>query len=184
MKKVNIMIGRFQPFTKGHYKCVIEAAKQKDIPTVIAMIDTPDNKVNEKHPFPSSMLLPMYRNIFDNDKNIEDIILVKSADIVKIGEECKKRNLLISSWSCGTDRIDSYTKMSSRYHNEAGLTDDFEMIEILRTDEDISATKVRKALVDDDKKTFIKLTPQIPLKVSLKNDYYQILRNQILQVVK
>lgn len=27
MKKVNIVIGRFQPFTKGHYSCVDAAAQ-------------------------------------------------------------------------------------------------------------------------------------------------------------
>ena len=182
MKKVNIMIGRFQPFTKGHYKCIETAAKQKGIPTVIAMIDTPENKVDEKHPFPSSLTLPLYKKLFEKDKNIEDIILVKSADIVKISEELKKKNLQIASWTCGSDRIDTYTRMSSKYHDRANLSDDFEMMEIFRTAEDISATKVRQTLLNNDKKEFIKLTPRIPLSMSMKNDYYETLRTQINSV--
>lgn len=184
MKKINIMIGRFQPFTKGHYKCVETASQQKGIPTVIAMIDTPDNKVDEKHPFPSSLILPLYKELFKKDKNIEDIILVKTANIVEIGEMLKKKNLQIASWTCGSDRIDAYTRMSSNYHDKANLSDDFEMIEIFRTDKDISATKVRQALLDNDKKEFIKLTPREPLSMSIKTDYYETLRTQINLVNK
>lgn len=183
MQKVNLMIGRFQPFTKGHYKCVEEAMRQKKIPTVIAMIDTPDAKIDAKHPFPSSMLLPIYKELFAKDKNIADIILVKNADIVKIGDEFKKHGYQIASWTCGTDRVDSYKKMSSKYHDQAGLSDDFEVIEILRTGEDISATKVRQALMDDDKKAFIRMTPMIPLSASLKTDYYEILKEQLHKVL-
>lgn len=184
MKRINLMIGRFQPFTKGHYKCVEEAYKQKKIPTVICMINTPEEKVDEKHPFPSSILLPLYKNMFSKDNKIEDIVLVKSADIVKIGEELSKKGYIISSWTCGTDRIESYTRMSSKYHDQAGLSDDFEMIEIFRTDEDISATKARQALMDDDKETFIKLTPKIPLSMNLKANIYDELREQILKIKK
>lgn len=176
------MIGRFQPFTKGHYKCVEEAMRQKQYPTVIAMINTPDEKTDERHPFPSSLLLPLYQELFKRDNNILDIILVKRADIVKIGEELRKLGYEIASWTCGSDRIDPYTKMSDRYHDQAGLTDDFEMIEIFRTDEDISATKVRQSLLDDDKQTFIKLMPSISLSTSMKTDVYKTLQKQIKQV--
>ncbi len=184
MTKVNLMIGRFQPFTKGHYKCVEEAMRQRKLPTVIAMINTSDDKVDEKHPFPSSMLLPLYQDMFKKDPNIKDIILVKNANIVEIGQELSKKGYTIASWTCGTDRIDSYKKMSDKYHDDAGLSDDFEMIEIIRTGEDISATKVRKAILDDDKKTFIRLTPKISLSSHVKIDIYDTLRTQLLTVVK
>lgn len=182
MKEINIMIGRFQPFTKGHYKCVEEARRVKDVPTVICMIDTPDNKVDEKHPFPSSMLLPMYKDMFQNDKNIEDIILVKSADIVKIADQLKQYKIV--SWTCGTDRIEDYKKFTDKYHDQAGLADDFEMIEIKRTGEDISATKVRQALLDDKKADFVRMTPPMHLSTRLRYNIYTILREQILDVYK
>ena len=86
MKKVNITIGRFQPITNGHMFCIEIPYKKLGIPTIICMIDVPDDKVDEKHPFPSSMLLPLYKNLFEKNNMIENIILVKSADIVKIGE--------------------------------------------------------------------------------------------------
>lgn len=182
MKRINIMIGRFQPFTKGHYKCVEEARKVKDVPTVICMIETKDNKTDEKHPFPSSMLLPIYRYMFKNDPNIEDIILVPSADIVKISDQLKDYEIV--SWTCGTDRIDDYKKFTDKYHDQAHLSDDFEMIEIKRTGEDISATKVRQALLDDDKAAFLKMTPAVHLSTRLRYNIYDILREWILTAYK
>ena len=181
-KRVNIMIGRFQPFTKGHYKCIEEAWKVKGVPTIICMINTLDEKVDEKHPFPSSMLLPLYKDLFKKDNKIEDIILVKNADIVAIGEMLYN-DYDIVSWTCGTDRIDSYRKMTDRYHDGAHLSDDFEMIEIKRGDDDISATKARQALLDDDRQLFYRLVPLVPLGVHLKEDYFTILQQQIRIVI-
>lgn len=183
MIKVNIMVGRFQPFTKGHYKCVENAFEKKGVSTVIAMIDTPDEKTDEKHPFPSSMLLPIYKDLFEKDDKVLDIILVKNADIVKIGELCKNNGYEIVSWTCGTDRYDVYKNMADKYHDKAGLSDDFEVIEIKRSDEDISATKAREALINDDKVTFNKLTPYVSFKTRLKHDPFNTLREQILKVV-
>lgn len=185
MKQVNIMIGRFQPITNGHMKCVEEAWKRKHMPTIIAMIGVKPEKVDEKHPFSSDILLPLYEDVFKGDKMVEKIILVKNANIVEIGEILFNDGYQICSWTCGTDRLDSYQKMSNKYHDQAHLSDDFEMIEIKRTDEDISATKARQALIEDDKKTFASLTPLTSIKTRLKNDYvYNSLREQILKVIK
>lgn len=185
MKKVNITIGRFQPFTKGHMKCVETPYEELGVPTVVCMVNTKDEKVDAKHPFPSSMLLPLYNEAFDKEKMIEKFALVVNADIVKIGEMLYKEGYEIVSWSCGTDRIDKYSDMAERYAEQAHLSPDFKMIEIKRTDEDISATKVRQALLADDKKTFDKMTPFGSLRQHLKgkDSIYEILKNQINNVM-
>ena len=185
MKKVNIIIGRFQPFTYGHLKCVEEAWKVKKLKSVVVMIDTPEAKVDEKHPFPSTMLLPIYKDVFAKSGKIVDVVLCKSANIVEIGEVLKDNGYEISSWTCGTDRIDAYQKMSDKYHDDAHLAEDFEMIEIKRTADDISATKARKALIDDDLNTWKRMTPLYNLREKLEgNRIYKELQNQILKVVK
>lgn len=181
MKQVNIMIGRFQPFTNGHMKCIDQAWKELKIPTIIVMMNTKEEKVDEKHPFPSSMLLPIYDKVFDKNPRIEKVILARSANIVEIGEKLHEEGYEIRSWTCGTDRIESYKKMSDKYHDQAHLAKDFEMIEIKRSDEDISATKARQALKDDDKKTFASLTPLI--KIADRGNVYNQLREQLLKVV-
>ena len=180
---VNIIIGRFQPLTDGHIKCMETAYKQLGLGTVICIIDTPDNKVDEKHPFATSVLIPIYNDLKSTYSYIYDIIIVKNADIVKIGEALNNR-YEIKSWTCGTDRIDSYTKMSTQYKEQAGLPDDFQMIEIKRGSEDISATKVRKALKEGDVKTFNRLTPYNTLRSYIKepNKVYNKLREIILQI--
>lgn len=184
MKQVNIIVGRFQPITIGHLKCVEYALKETKCPTVLCMINTPDEKVDERHPFPSSMLLPMYRTLFADNKNISDIILVKNADIVKISEELRQRGYEIVSWACGTDRYDSYKQMAEKYAEKAHLPENFRVLEIKRTDEDASATRLRKALMQNDKTTFNNLFPTIPLKARLKTDFYTDLRNQLLKVIR
>ena len=185
MQKVNIVIGRFQPFTKGHLKCVEMAWDELHVPTVICMINTKDDKVDERKPFPSSLLVPLYNEAFKKDERIEKVVLVSNADIVKIAEACRAEGYEICSWTCGTDRYDDYKKMSEKYGEKAGLTDDFQVLEVKRSDEDISATKVRQALLNDDKKTFDQMTPFGTLSQHLKGDksVYEVLKKQINTVV-
>ncbi len=184
-KKVNIMIGRFQPFTNGHMKCIDYAYEKLGIPTIIAMIYTPESKVDEKHPFPSSLILPLYKEMFNNNPKIADIIMVKNANIVEIGETVYNNGYQIASWTCGTDRVDSYGRMAEKYKEKAHLTDDFQLLEIKRSDEDISATQARLALMDGNKKLFKSLTPLMSLKTRLKTgkDVYDILREQLKKVI-
>ena len=185
MEKVNIIIGRFQPFTKGHYKCIKHAYKKLNIATVICMIDTKEEKVDKKHPFPTSINKPILESLFKNDKLVKDIILVKNADIVKIGEKLYDKKLQAVSWVCGSDRVQSYQKMASKYKEQAHLPEDFKVLEIPRTGEDISATKVRNALLDDNFDLFKKLTPYTSLDKYIKGedkDIYNIFRKQILLV--
>lgn len=180
---VNIMIGRFQPFTDGHMKCVDQAWKELHIPTVICLIDTPVEKVDKKHPFSTETLLPIYNELIST-YHIAAVLTVKNADIVKNAEILHSAGYEIQSWTCGTDRIKSYTDMTERYKEQAELPSDFKMIEVKRSDDDISATRVRKALLDGDVRTFNALTPYETLKSSLRepNKVYNELRKIILQV--
>ena len=184
-KKVNITIGRFQPFTNGHMKCVDKAWDELGIPTIVCMINVKDDKVDEKHPFPTSLILPLYNDAFKKSEKIEKFVLINSADIVKIGEMLHKDGYEIGSWTCGTDRIESYTRMAEKYADKAHLSWDFQMLEIKRSDEDISATKVRNAILVDDKKSFDKMTPFGTLSQHLKgpNSIYEILKKQLMKVV-
>lgn len=179
MQKVNIMIGRFQPFTAGHYKCVEAAKNKKNLKTVICMINVTEDKVDKKHPFPSDMLIKLYSKFFNNDANIADVVLVKNADIVSIGKLLNSLGYQPASWTCGTDRYDSYSKMAERYHDQAMLSDDFEVIEIARSDEDISATKARNCLLDDDFDGFKALMPN---GVTDLDQLFSTLKDQIEKV--
>ena len=167
-EKVNIMVGRFQPITNGHLKCINEIRKKTGRPVILCMINTPANKLDEKHPFPSDFLIDYYK-----DLPVKEVVLVKNADIVKISQELK--GYQISGWVCGSDRIDSYRKMASKYAKEANLADDFEMIEIPRTEDDESASKLRNMILYNDYKGFLKMSP-------IKT-YYAKLRTYMLALI-
>lgn len=181
MKRVNILLGRFQPFTQGHYVCIETARKLKKLPTVICMIDTPESKVDKRHPFSSDLLLDVYADLFTQDHNIADVVLVKNANIVAISAELGSRGYQIASWTCGTDRYDSYSRMAEKYREKSDLSDDFEVIEVKRTDEDISATKARNCLLGDDIEGFTSLMPS---KMTVSSDMFETLKAQVTSVYK
>lgn len=177
MKEVNIVVGRFQPFTAGHYKCVETAWNEKGLHTVICIIDTPESKVDRRHPFTSEMLIDLYSDLFNNDNKIEMILPVKNANIVLISNELAKYGLQVGSWTCGTDRYNGYKSMADKYAEAAGLSDDFEVIEVKRSDEDISATKARNCLLNDDIYGFMSLLPNGNFKY--KDEIFNDLKEQI-----
>lgn len=167
-QKVNIMVGRFQPITTGHIKCIKEIQEKTGNPLILCMINTTLDKLDKKHPFPSTFLLEYYRQHLP----VKGIMLVKNADIVAISEALK--NYQISGWVCGTDRIDSYKKMAERYHEQANLSDDFEMLEIERTDDDESASKLRKMILEDNYFEFYQMS------AITDETYYKGLRRYML----
>lgn len=178
MKNINFIIGRFQPLTNGHLKCVDYIWNKYHIPTVIGLIET--SKLDEKHPFPTDFLYKTYKRIFKNSNKVIDIILVKNADIVKNAQILRDNGYNIKYWTCGSDRFENYNKMAIKYKKDAGLDDDFKCIEIKRLDEDISATKVREILKNDDFEQFSKLTPYSTLESRMhNNDIYLKLKYYI-----
>lgn len=180
MERVNIMIGRFQPFTKGHYSCIRAAKNIKNLPTVICMINVSPTKVDKRHPFPSEMLSDLYSELFKNNEDIAEVVSIKSADIVYIANMLRSYGYEIASWTCGSDRFDEYSRMARKYHELAGLSSDFEVIEVKRTDDDISATKARMCLLNDDREGFLSMIPD----GSYRNELYDILKRQIDRVYK
>jgi hypothetical protein len=120
------------------------------------MIET--KKTDSKKPFLTSDFIDLYKSLLLDDKDIIDIILINNADIVKIKEICENLGYNIKYWTCGTDRFADYDRMAQKYAPE------IEVIEVPRTDEDISATKARKALMDGDEYEFYKLFIPITLK--------------------
>lgn len=155
---VNIIIGRFQPFTLGHLKCAEYAFDKKGVPTVLCCIET--TKSDEKHPFLTKDIMPIMQKMVRQELKLADVVTVKSADIVKLAEAVREAGYEPVSWTCGTDRIDDYTNMAEKYHDMAQLPDNFEVLEVKRGDEDISATKVRNAMKAGDQGTYEKLTPK------------------------
>lgn len=182
MQKVNIVIGRFQPFTTGHYKCVEAAWNQKGLPTVICMINVPESKLDLKHPFPSDTLVKLYGTLFKGNPKIAGVFPIQSADIVKAGQMLREFGFEIAAWTCGTDRYPDYSSKAVKYHDRAGLSDDFEMIVVDRdmdAIDNVSATKVRECLLNDDREKFLSM---IPMSTSDGDILYDALQPYIYRI--
>ena len=148
---VNIVVGRFQPFTNGHLKCCTKVYKETGLKTVLCVIDT--LKTDEKHPFLTKMMWSLFKSLAKKYDEIQDVLLVKNADIVKNSKILEDAGYHIKTWSCGTDRADAYRRISK-------YAPGVEIIEIFRTEEDVSGTQVRKYIKEGDKKRFEESTPE------------------------
>ena len=180
MKKVNILVGRFQPFTTGHYKCISEALRITKNPTLLCMIETKKSSTNARHPFPSDFLVSLYEEALCKDPAFAGIILVKSANIIDIVKIARDSGFEPVSWTCGTDRYASYSRMTRSYGTQIGLSSLFRCIEIKRGDEDESATQARVSLSTGDEDTFVRLcSPIISLRDSLRHEPYKTMKQYV-----
>ena len=157
MEKVNIIIGRFQPFTLGHLKCAQEAQKRLGVKSVLLVINTV--KQDARHPFLTKQIEKILDKMCKEEPTLTGYVLVKNADIVKNVEILREAGYEPVSWTCGTDRYAQYETMVKKYGKDIDLDDNFEVIEVKRGDEDISATAVRQALRNNDGDTYISLVP-------------------------
>lgn len=160
MKKINICLGRFMPFTKGHYKMIEYGLKHNGLPTVIFMIS--NKKMDKKHPFSDELIQKEMDMLKKSLKGIENTVYVSSADIVKLGQWCYENDYEPQFWVTGSDRLAAYKRQAEnpKYQDLGHLPSSFTTLEVPRTDEDISATKVREAIMDNDLDTFKKMMPK------------------------
>lgn len=159
MKKVNICLGRFMPFTKGHYKMIEYGLKHNGLPTVIFMIS--NKKIDKRHPFSDELIQKEMDMLKKSLEGIENTVYVSSADIVKLGQWCYENNYEPQFWITGSDRLAAYKRQAEnpKYQDLGHFPSSFTTLEVPRTDEDISATKVREAIMNDDLATFKKMMP-------------------------
>jgi phosphopantetheine adenylyltransferase len=155
-KKVNIFAGRFQPFTEGHMKVVEQLYKENGLPTFILIVR--GGKADPtKNPFDEDTQLAMIGAIQSN--MIEGAAVINTAGIDTIYNAVRPAYEPVL-WGAGTDRLKAYKYQIDKYKEELNAVPELDAFEIKRSDEDISATKVREALKIDDEATFKRMTPK------------------------
>jgi hypothetical protein len=176
-KPVNIFVGRFQPFTLGHVKVFEKMYKQNGLPVVVFLVrgGKPDP---EKRPFDETLQQAMFTKMAKQYPFLETAIVVPNGAIDTLYAHARPAYEPMM-WGFGTDRKKSYNSMitKDRYRQELDVDPSFKGFEIKRTDDNISASKVRNALKIDDEKAFQKMTPKSIHK------FYKPLQN-ILQPIK
>ena len=172
-KKVNMMVGRFQPPTLGHLKVLKSLSKENGHPVVIFLIRA--KKVDpKKQPFQIETTQQMFNDLIKKHSFIEDVIVLESAAIDKMFNALRP-NYEPILWGTGSDRMKSYGFQVNKeaYRTELNVDPDFKLHEIKRTGDNISASKVRTAITDDDMNAFKKMTDPVI------HSYFPILKTEL-----
>jgi len=160
---VNIFVGRFQPFTLGHAKVLETIHKENGYPVIVFLIKSKTAKKGDefRKPYTEEMQIEMFKNVQKQYKFLKDIVVLNSAAIDKMFNEIRPKYEPVL-WGTGSDRMKSYGYQvnNDSYRDQLNARSDFGLFEIPRTDDNISATQVRNALLDGDEKTFKKMTPK------------------------
>lgn len=175
-KPVNIFVGRFQPFTLGHVKVFEQMYKKNGYPVVVFLVRSgkPDP---EKKPFNEDLQQAMFAEMTKQYPFLEAAFVVPNGGIDTLFAAARPAYEPMM-WGYGTDRKKAYDFMINKpsYREELGVNPNFTGFEIARTDDDVSASKVRNALVVDDETTFKKMTPKSVHK------FYKTLQNTLPQI--
>jgi hypothetical protein len=159
-KPVNIFVGRFQPFTLGHVKVFEQMYKKNGYPVVVYLVrgGKPDP---EKRPFDEDLQQAMFSEMTKQYPFLEAAFVVPNGAIDTLFAAARPAYEPMM-WGYGTDRKKAYDSMINKpeYREELGVDPEFTGFEIFRTDDDVSASKVRDALVKDDETTFKRMTPK------------------------
>ena len=158
LQKVNIVTGRYQPFTNGHVKVFQELHKKNGFPVVVCIVrgSKPDP---ERNPFPEDLQLRMFASLQKQFKFLEAAVILPTAGIDKIYNTVRPAYEPVL-WGAGTDRVKSYEYAAKKYAEDLDVLPEFKIYEVKRMGGAVSATKVREALSIEDKLTFNKLTPK------------------------
>ncbi len=145
----SVFMGRFQPPTAAHIKIIDDAVKKYKQQVVVAVVKSG----NEKSPFSFKLVKEILQK---SCKQKPRVIELKSGFIGDFISPIRDFGFEPYVLLAGSDRINGYKAQVKRYTDELNLQ--LTVKEIKRGDDDISATKVRQAISDDDIETFKKIT--------------------------
>lgn len=158
-KKVVVFQGRLNPPTKAHTQVIPKQMKKTDLPVVLFLVRGKKSDLR-KNPLKVEEQLKMIKKSAGN--NIDDIIVIPDGFIGTVIDEARNRDLEPVKLFTGSDRFKNYKSQMKRYQDKWNT--DLEVSEIKRNDEDISATKLREAVKNDDFDSFLKLTHNLDKK--------------------
>jgi cytidyltransferase-like protein len=160
---VNIFVGRFQPFTLGHAKVLEAIHKQNGHDVIVFLIKAKTKKPGDefRKPYSEDLQIKMFKQVQKQYKFLKDIIVLDRAAIDYMFNALRPKYEPVL-WGTGSDRMKSYGYQvnNDKYRDELNVRADFGLYEIPRTDDNISATKVRNTMLDGDEKAFKQMTPR------------------------
>jgi cytidyltransferase-like protein len=160
---VNMFVGRFQPFTLGHAKVLETIHKENGYPVVVFLVKSKTVKKDDEfsRPYEENTQIEMFNKVKKQYPFLKEIFVVPSAAIDIMFNEVRPKYEPVL-WGTGSDRMKAYGYMvnNDAYRDQLNVRADFALFEIPRTDDEISATKVRNAMLDGNEKQFQSMTPK------------------------
>lgn len=160
---VNMFVGRFQPFTLGHAKVLESMYKENGYPVVVFLVKSKTVKKGDEfsRPYEEQTQVEMFNKVKKQYPFLKEIFVVPSAAIDIMFNEVRPKYEPVL-WGTGSDRMKAYGYMvnNDSYRDQLNVRADFALFEIPRTDDEISATKVRNAMLDGNEKEFQAMTPK------------------------
>jgi citrate lyase synthetase len=148
-EKVYVVMGRFQPLTTAHTQ-IIENAYEDDRKVIVAVVKS--NNVKSPYPF------ELVKEIIENSVSVPlEVIELKTGFIGDFISPLRDKGLEPVALFAGTDRLKGYEVQVKRYQEMFNLA--LIVKEIPRVESDVSASKVRDALTENNEELFKSMTP-------------------------
>lgn len=156
-KKVNIVVGRFQPFHNGHLRMIKDLRDANGLPCVVVIVNTGNR--TERSPFDQDLVKSMVMACGEADLII-DCVVIKRGFIQDIVAALKAGGYIPMLWGSGSDRSEDYKKqveLNFKQKNKLKLPENFQIMETSRK---MSGQDVRLALKEERYEDFKKMTPK------------------------
>ena len=166
-KKVNLLVGNFQPFHLGHVKAIEKLKSKNNLPTVIVTVIKDSTTSNS--PFSEKQT----RNILNKVEQeygdlIEKIIVVKRGNFDEILGSLKPSYIPIL-WGSGKKQLDNHSLQLNylkRKNPSLDLNKDFKLVEVPKYQ---SSSELRNIIRDENYNEFKRLVPK-----SISSEFYNL----------
>jgi hypothetical protein len=167
-KLVNVVVGRFVPFTIGHFQMGKDLVAENGYPVVYIYIRS---KSGENSYLSDSLIERYMADVVKKYSHIEDAFSMTGSFIPVVIMELQRRGYEPVLLGAGPDRVSTYEGMVKRMKN-IDVVDGFGIFPLMTRI--TSATEVRAAIKEDDYNKFKKLTPAVIHK------YYKEIQEELL----
>ena len=154
--KVNVLIGRFQPFHNGYIKSIDRLYEKNGLKTILVC----QYKKNSSNPFSESTVRVLLEKVQQEFSDmIEDIKLVDSISIQNIMSEIVPDYSPIL-WASNKDRINDYAlqfEYIKKKNNLFRIDDDFKLIKL---DSSLNSSEILDIIDKEQYSEFKKLVPK------------------------
>ena len=153
--KQGCILGRFQPLHKGHAHLIEEALKHCE--KVLVFVGSSQAKRLPQNPFSYEERAEMLKTVFGDRILVAPLPDLGLGDVHAWGDHIIEEAKL---YGCTVDCFVLGEELKNDKWFSPNVRAQISLLEIDRIDIPISATKIRQALLADDKKTFAEFIPE------------------------